>query len=150
MTETFEGGSNMTYREKFAWLSLAAIAVTYGPYFAITAANRPDAEVPNLGQLRLFAITMVVQMAILIVGRLVLRRLAPEEAGAPPDERDRAIESRAFTFAYYVLISGMIVVGCVMPFQSGGWTIVNAALLAIVAAEVVHYGVAVTGYRRQS
>jgi len=44
----------------------------------------------------------------------------------------------------------MILVGCVMPFNSGGWKIVNAALFMIVAAEVVHYGVAAVSYRRQA
>lgn len=56
---------------------------------------------------------------------------------------------RSISTAYYVLIAGMILVGCVMPFNSGGWTIVNAALLMIVLAEVVHYGVVVVSYRRQ-
>ena len=27
----------MTYREKFAWLSLAAMAIAFGPYFALVA-----------------------------------------------------------------------------------------------------------------
>ena len=50
----------------------------------------------------------------------------------------------------YVLIAGMIMVGVMMPFNSGGWKIVNAALFMIVTAEVVHHGVAVASYRRQA
>jgi hypothetical protein len=37
-----------------------------------------------------------------------------------------------------------------MPFSSNGWSIINAALVMIVAAEVVHYGVVVLSYRRQA
>ena len=44
----------------------------------------------------------------------------------------------------------MILVGCFMPFSSTGWTIVNAAIFWIVAAEVVHYGVVVASYRVQA
>ena len=44
----------------------------------------------------------------------------------------------------------MIVEGCVMPFNSSEWRIINAALFMIIAAEVVHYGVIVFDYRRQS
>jgi hypothetical protein len=44
----------------------------------------------------------------------------------------------------------MILVGYVMPFNSGGWTIINAALFMIVAAELVHYGMVVFSYRRQA
>ena len=43
---------------------------------------------------------------------------------------------------------GILVVGCVMPFSAGGWHIVNAALLALVASEIVRYGVIVVSYRR--
>jgi hypothetical protein len=104
---------------------------------------------PNLRQLGLFAIAAVVQMAILGVGHLYLRHGSPGEAHTPPDERDVAIMRRSISLAYYVLIGGMILVGCVMPFNSSGWTIVNAALLMIVLAELIHYGVVVVSYRRQ-
>ena len=141
----------MPYREKTAWLSLVAMAVAFGPYFKIVAARSfPGEALPNPRQLGLFAVAALVQMLILGVGHLLLRRGSPEEAKTPPDERDRAIMHRSISSAYYVLIIGMIVVGCVMPFNSGGWSIINAALATIIAAEVVHYGVVVLSYRRQS
>jgi hypothetical protein len=87
---------------------------------------------------------------ILGAGYLYLRLGSPREERPPPDERDRAIEHRSISAAYYVLIAGMILVGCFMPFSSRGWTIVNAAIFWIVAAEVVHYGVVVASYRVQA
>jgi uncharacterized membrane protein len=92
----------------------------------------------------------LLEMLILVVGRLYLGRLSPQEDSTPPDERDRAIERRSIRSAYCVLIIGMILVGCVMPFNSSGWTIINAAIAMIVAAEIVHYGVVVSSYRRQA
>jgi hypothetical protein len=59
---------------------------------------------PNLRQLGLY------------IGHLYLRHEAPQEARTPPDERDSAIMRRSISSAYYVLIVGMILVGCVMPF----------------------------------
>ena len=141
----------MPYREKTAWLSLIAMAVAFVPYFAIvltSSHSRP--AVPSLRQLGLFAAAAVVQMTILGIGHLYLNHGSPDEAHTPPDERDVAIMRRSISFAYYVLIGGMILVGCVMPFNSSGWTIINAALVMIVLAEVVHYGVVVVGYRRQA
>lgn len=142
----------MPYREKTAWLSLIAMAVTFGPYFSIVAANRSraGASLPDLRQVGLFAIAAIVQMLILGVGRLSLSRQSPEEAHTPPDERDVAIMRRSISLAYYVLIAGMILVGCVMPFNSSGWTIINSALVMIVFAEVVHHAVVVLSYRRQA
>lgn len=138
----------MSYREKVAWLSLLGMVVAYGPYFVMTAHQPPpNGDLPNVEQLVRFGVTAVAYMLILGVGHLVLRLRSPGDHG-PADERDRAIERRAMQVAYYVLIAGMIVVGVVMPFDNSGWAIVNAALAAIVVAEVVHYGVAVWSYRR--
>jgi hypothetical protein len=141
----------LAYREKIGWLSIVAMAVTFGPYFALVAAHAiPAAALPNLRQLVLFGITAVVQALILGAGHLYFRRRSLEEARTPPDERDRAIMQRSLSLAYYVLIGGMILVGCMMPFNSTGWSIVNAALFMIIAAELVRNGALVANYRRQA
>jgi hypothetical protein len=143
--------AKMPFREKTAWLALIAMVVTFGPYFAIVALGLlPKEALPNLRQLGLFGVTAVLQGLIIGVGYLYLRRVSPEEARTPADERDRAIMRRSISVAYYVLIAGMIQVGVIMPFTSSGWTIINAALFTIVAAEVVHQGVVVVSYRRQA
>jgi hypothetical protein len=141
----------MPYREKTAWLSLLAMFVTFGPYFTVIATRAlPSEPMPNLRQLDLLAVTTIVQVLILGLGHLYLWRASAQEARMPLDERDQAIKRRSVSSAYYVLIAGMILVGCVMPFNSSGWTIINAALFMIIAAEVVHYGVVVFSYRRQA
>ena len=141
----------MPYREKTAWLSLLAMFVTFGPYFTMIAMRAlPSEPMPNLRQLDLLAVTAIVQVLILGIGHLVLWRASAQEARMPLDERDQAIKLRSVSSAYYVLIARMILVGCVMPFNSSGWTIINAALFMIIAAEVVHYGVVVFSYRRQA
>ena len=141
----------MAYREKTGWLSLIAMAVTFGPYFVIVATRTiPTSGLPNLRLLVAFAATAICQMLILTAGHLYLGLRSPDEARTPPDERDRAIMRRSISSAYYVLIAGMILVGGVMPFNSSGWSIVNAAILMVVMAEVVHYGVLVLCYRRQA
>ena len=143
----------MPYREKIAWLSLIAMAVALIPYFAVTQLNtgtRGSDLMPNLHQLGLYAAAVLVELLILGVGHLYLRRTTPKDERTPPDERDRAILSRAVSWAYYVLIAGMIQVGCFMPFSAGGWAIVNAAIFAIVVSEVVRNGVTVVSYRRQA
>lgn len=141
----------MSYREKTAWLSLIAFLVTYGPYFVVTSLGLTPVELlPGLRQLSLLATTAIVQMLIMAFGYLYLRRTMADEARCPPDERDRAISYRARNFSYYVLISGMILVGCVLPFTSSGWAIVNTALFMIVTAELVGYSSVVISYRRQT
>ena len=139
----------MPYREKIAWLSLLAIAVTYGPYFTLVMLH-PAGAVPDFHQLGAFAKTALSQMVILGLGTLFLRWRAPEDARMPLDERDRAIASRARTIAYYVLMGGMIWVAVVMPFYSNGWVLVNSGLFMIVFAEIISYGMIALGYHRNA
>ncbi len=140
----------MPFREKTAWLALLALSA-YIPYFGIVAAGPLESDAfPNFRLIALFAAVSVLRLAILGVGRLYLARQAPEDARVPPDERDRAIEHRSTTAAYYTLIGGMILVGCIMPFTAHGWKIVNAAIFMIVVSLVVSYGMVVASYRRQA
>ena len=82
-----------------------------------------------------------------VSGLLVIKR---HEAGEPllEDERDRAIDGRATRAAYFILLTGMIVVGMIMPFSNGGWKLVNTALLAIVLTETARYALILIGYRQ--
>ena len=141
----------MPYREKIAWLSLIAMLLTFGPYFAVVKAGvfQNDA-LPNLRQLAVYAAAALTQVVLLGIGHLYLRLRTPDEARTPLDERDRAIKYRSMSYAYGVLIGGMILVGVIMPFNYAGWSIVNAALFMIVLAEVVHCCAIVASYRRQA
>jgi len=139
----------MPYREKIAWLSLAGIAVCYGPYFALTYRSPLlDRPLPNLELMTLFAWAAGGNAVWVLMGRLILRMTtAPDDRG-PPDERDRAVDRRASTVAYYVLIGCALYVGCFMPFITSGWHIVNAMVASVLIAEFLGGALIVTGYRR--
>lgn len=139
----------MSYRERVAWLSMFAMAVTLGPYLVLTAMDSASADVVgHVSLLIRFGTAASANALILGAGHLLLRLRFPQDAGAPADERDRAVELRSTRAAYHVLMVAMIVVGIVMPFSEDGWNLVNAAVGAVFLAELVHYGVAVHSYRR--
>ena len=140
----------MPYREKIAWLYLAAMALTYGPYFLITALHPPGDALPNLHQFWRFAVTAGAHAILAGGGQAAIFLQNREEARQPLDERDLAILHRSRTYAYYTLLSGTILVGCFLPIQHRGWTLVNGTLLAIVVAESVQNGFAAASYRRQA
>ena len=141
----------MPYREKIAWLSLIAMTVSYGPYFTLVSIGvLPSRPLPDLRQLALFGATTVVQLIILATGHLILRFGSSRLDRTPPDERDLAITRRSVGSAYNLLLGGMILVGVVMPFNSGGWKIVNAALFMIVVSELFKYAIVVVSYRRHA
>lgn len=139
----------MPYREKIAWLLLLAMLAAYVPYFTYVVLRPPaPGLLPNLPQLGLLAIAATSHALIQGLGRLWFRLRAPEDARAPADERDLAIERRSTTAAYYVMMAGLILVGVVMPFTNTGWEIINAALFMIVLAEVVQSGLILWSYGR--
>ena len=155
MTDTSDMGmaeAGMPYREKSAWVAVAGMVVGYGGYFAAiglspqaTGGDHPET------MLRLFALltaATIVRLLIMGAGTLAIRASSPADARAPADERDRAIAGRSAAIAYYVMMTGMVLVGMVLPFTARGWAITNAALFAIVVAELARYGTIIAAYRR--
>lgn len=138
----------MAYREKLAWLTLGAMLVAYGIYFTWLGLALRHGEPTLLGILLPFGIIAGTQGIVVLIASAVLRARARREGQAQADERDRAIARRGATAAYYVLLTGMILVGVVMPFTEPAWKIVNAALLAIVIAEAVSLVLVILSYRR--
>jgi membrane protein YqaA with SNARE-associated domain len=139
----------MPYREKLAWLSLVGMAVCYGPYFALTYRSPLlDQPLPNLRLMAMFAAAAGGNAVWVLLGRLFVRMTTPRDERGVADERDQAIERRANTVAYYVLIGLALYVGGVMPFTSAGWHIVNSMVASVVLAETLRYAMIVVGYRR--
>lgn len=138
----------MAFREKISWLSLIAMVVAYGVYFtmAVPLVQQGMASTPRL--LTLLASVLTVQALVVAIASIAITIQSGREASARADERDRAIARRGAAVAYFVLMVGMIAVGCIMPFNQSGWKIINAAFFALMVAEIVRYGVIVVSYRR--
>lgn len=138
----------MAFREKIAWLTLATMLVAYIVYFGFVGPAVGFGERRMLDIVWSFGPVAAAHGIAVIAGAILIAVSARKEAEARADERDRAIARRGATIGYYVLILGMIVVGGIMPFSEPPWKIVNAALLAIVLAEIVNNAVVLLSYRR--
>jgi len=136
----------MSSLEKRAWLALWSMLPPYIVYFAILLLW-PRLTAGFLDAFLVLAATATVHAIAYIVGLAFVRH---RERGEPlqEDERDRAIDGRATRAAYFMLLTGMIVVGMVMPFTRSGWDVVNAALLVIVLGEAMRSVLIIVGYRR--
>jgi uncharacterized membrane protein len=134
---------DMRVKEQFARVWLITLLVTYLPYF-LTLAIAGDMSA--LQQIALFAATVTVQIVVIGIASAVMAVRRKGERVS--DERDLAIDQRATRVAYQILLCGMILVGCLMPFNRSGWTIFHAAVLSIAVAEIVRHGLIVSLYRR--
>jgi hypothetical protein len=138
----------MAYREKLAWLTLGTILVAYTVYFGFVGPSVGFGRTHLIDVIWTFGAVASAHGVAVIVGTLAIIASTPKEGRSPPDERDRAIVRRSSTIGYYILLGGMMFVGVAMPFTAPAWQIVNAALLAIVVAEVTRDLIILLSYRR--
>ena len=141
----------MPQRERVAWVFLSALVVCMGSYFIVVASMENfRIELSFFERLGMLAAATLTMAVVVLVDRLIAFLRGRGREPEAVDERDRLIEFRAASIAYYILIFGMIVVGCVMPLDKtkSDWDIVNAALFYIVLAEGLKQALIVHGYRR--
>lgn len=138
----------MLPQERTAWVWITALCVVFGTYFLFISVLQESAEqVSFLTRIGMLA-TALTTLGLVAGAEKLIATARTNSADTPFDERDELIKLRSSAISYYVLMAGMIIVGCVMPFSTGGWDIVHAALFAILVAEIVHSIFIVIGYRR--
>ena len=137
---------DMVTWENRARLALWSMGPPYAVYFAIQLASPAwlDTMVQRILCLAAAALT---HAAVFGAGFLLLGRHG--EDGLAIDERDRAIDARATRSAYWLLFTGAVVVGMMMPFKDGGWRIVNMMLAVLILAETLRNALIVAGYRER-
>jgi hypothetical protein len=148
---------SMSPREVGSWLSLLTTLAIYGAFFFATATG----AVRGADQIGLLIGLVVLQVVVLVVIEIVLaivRRRAPEA-----DERDAAIDLRAYRNAYWVLAFSVASVTIAYVAWGGVASVPeaaaaglrgpsvalvgNALLLCFVAAEIAHALTQVVLYR---
>ncbi len=147
----------LSFREKTALISLLAVLLVYGGYFADLLAGTPER---TLAAMLCTAIGVVVALVIIeVVFHVILATWDQADADAPADERDRLIASRSAAISHHVLTIGIvltlgrILVGGAMQ-EAGSYLGVdlfeaaNLLLAALVASEVTRYGAQIYFYRR--
>lgn len=133
----------MPIKEKFARIWLATMVVTYTAYFTAVAIM---GDTTFWTQIAMFAATVAMQVIVIGTASAVLE--FKHRGGPKADERDLAIDRKATRVSYHILMVGMILVGCVMPFSESGWKLFHAAVLSIAIAEIVRHGLIVSMYHR--
>ena len=156
-TNPSDSESNVSFREKSAWASLAIMLVVFVPYFVGIFRHFARGELTGGYVLGEFLSAAAFQVVLLVVVHVAIAIRSGQES---KDERDIAIESKAFRNAYFVLISscfviipGVIALG--FSLDPGSVNRLTAPaflsqllLLCFIVAEAAKYLTQVLGYRR--
>ena len=137
----------MAFREKIAWAALISTLVIWGAYFTLVVANGGSGH-PRVSLIVAFVACVIVQAVVMAGAATLAAILAPGDAHAPADERDRAISRRATSFAYYFVLSAIFALIVLLHMGLDIVQTIFTLFAIIVVAEAIHYGAQVIGYRR--
>lgn len=147
MSRIFDMLSDMSFREKSAWITFVSLLVAFTPFFYFSY----QALTGQLGhgRARTLAFLLIAAfVALEVVLHAVAAALAPAEARTPRDERERLIAMRAAHLAYTVLLVGGLASAGLIHLSTNVWVMQQALLFVIVAAELVKFGTQIVLFRR--
>ena len=138
----------MSFRDKSALVTIVALliaSVVYVVSLVSAAGGKPLVDVAYQPYLIGFVIVLVI---VSVVGQIAVAVMAPKEATAPRDERERLITWRAGSVSAYVLEVGAFLAIALAMAQVDWFWIANTVLALWVLAEIVDGGVQLSLSRR--
>ena len=141
----------MLYREKSAWICLAATLVIFVPYFGHVLQLFASSQLTGGVVLDYFLAALFGQAMLTLVAHVVISVRAKREKA---DERDAAIEARSVRVSYWVLTVMLWTLITCIPIPSVAGRVLTPLfisqllLLAWVLGELAKYIAQVVSYRR--
>ena len=136
----------MSTEEKSAWIVGVSLILIYSWYFTTILIEAASAPVDTIDYQDLLIAMVVVFIVVVIAGEIALAVIT--RGSDRPDERDRKIDRFGEYIGGYVLGAGMLVVLVLAMAESEYFWIANAALGAMVLAELVATVTKIVVYRR--
>jgi len=151
--------NGFSFKEKSILISLLAVAVIYGGYFAQLVSGEAGQSMSDMLQSMIGIIIALV--VVHVIFHIVISLDDVEEA---EDERDKAVARRASVFGFNVLFVAVLLVtvrililgawsesddpGASPPSAPGVYEIANLLLAGLVLSEIVYYTAQLYFYRR--
>ena len=137
----------MAFHEKSAWILSLALLLGGIFYFGVVA--RISAEIGRLVPplLPLVAVYTAILVAVAIVGHIVIALMAPKEANAPLDERERQLTVRASHHSGLIFGGGVIVSLGLYLFSYNGDLLFYCVFGSLMISHLAEYGLQIVLYR---
>jgi hypothetical protein len=137
----------VAFREKIAWAAFVTTLLAWGGYFAVVIAKAMDGGTHDPMLFWLFIAATIAQAAMMGAAAALAAIMAPGEANARADERDRLLGQRASGIAYGVVL--LAIAGVIVWLHVGlrGTNIIFALIGVFILGEAVRFGAKAIGYR---
>jgi hypothetical protein len=137
----------MTFREKSAWIMAVALTLSGIGYFWIVGSMSLaiGAVAPPL--LPVAGLYVVALVAAAITGHVVAAVLAPKEADAAADERDKQIGARASQAGGMLLGVGVVLSLLFYTVSMDGHILFHGVFAALMLGQIVEYAAQIYFYR---
>jgi hypothetical protein len=137
----------MAFHERSAWIM--SFALLLGGIFYFGVVVRISAEIGHLvpPMLPLVAAYTVILVAVAIAGHIVIALMAPKEANAPLDERERQLTVRAGHHSGVVFGAGVLMSLGLYLFSYNGNLLFYCVFGSLMISQIVEYGLQIVLYR---
>ena len=137
----------MSFREKSAWATFISLLVVYIPYFIYVYLLAARGQLIIATAVEVFIAGVIVQIVIAIIAHIAISIRSRRD---PVDERDTAVQARAFRNAYFVLTFGIFLAAMYMTLAGllAAAIAIQVVLLCLVCSEATRYATQIVGYRR--
>jgi hypothetical protein len=139
--------TEMSFREKSAWISFLTLLVVFGIYFW-NMRRVLEREIDYEDALPLSIGLLVAFVVLEIVLHVAVAVQSPTDARAPKDEREQLIDMKATRIAFQVFVVGALLCVGLTHLTRSAWAIGQHVLMAIVVAQLVRFGGQIVYFRR--
>lgn len=137
----------MPFKEKSAWIMAFLLLFLGVAYFYIVAAVSSESGQLATPLLRLIVVYTVCIIALSAIGHALIAILAPKDANAALDERERSIFDRAGHYSSYFMGVGVVMSLGAYLFVRSGDLLFYTVFASLMIAQIMEYVFQIVFYR---
>lgn len=137
----------MPFKEKSAWIMAALLLSLGAAYFyfvAVISSASGQLATPMLRSIIIYTVFLTI---LSIVGHTVIAILAPREANAAADERERSIFDRAGHYSSYFIGAGVVLSLGAYLFLRSGDLLFYTVFASLMLGQIMEYVFQIIFYR---
>jgi hypothetical protein len=138
--------AELSFREKSGWV-MGALMLGAGLFYLRLALD-VSSEVGEAQPLAAFIPFTLFVVVVSVVAQVAMAILAPKEANAPADERERPLLDRAGHWSGFVLAAGAVTSLLYFLYHQDGVLLFHMVMASLILSQIAEYALQITLLRR--